>query len=317
MGNRLFRVGTRGSRLSLIQTELVLNRLRSLNQGVEFEVVRIKTLGDWEQARSLFYFDRKGVFEKEIDDAILRGAVDFGVHSLKDVPVEVREGLVLAAIPSRGSPYDALVSRGSATLWDLPRGAVVGTSSLRRAAELRAVRPDLRVKPIRGNVDTRLAKLDAGEYDALILAEEGLRRLGLEGRVSQRLLPPSFLPAAGQGALGVVSRDDDGELLALLRQIDDPPSRAEVTAERALISILGGGCRVPIGALARADGERLSLEASILSLDGRRCIHHRAEDVVTAPLRLAEQVARALLERGARDLVDEWRTADWSLAAGG
>jgi hydroxymethylbilane synthase len=316
LGSRVFRVGTRGSRLSLIQTQLVLNRLRGLNQGLEFEVVKIRTLGDWEQTRSLFYLDRKGVFEREIDEAIFRGAVDFGVHSLKDVPVEGREGLVLAAVPPRGSPYDALVARGSASLWDLPRGAVIGTSSLRRAAELRAVRPDLRVRPIRGNVDTRLAKLDAGEYDALVLAEEGLRRLGLEDRVSQRLLPPSFLPAAGQGALGVVAREDDSELLGLLKQIEDPPSRAEVTAERALISILGGGCRVPIGALARVEGERLSLEASILSIDGGRSIHHRAEDVVTDPLSLAQRVARALIKQGAKELMDEWRTSDWGLASG-
>ncbi|MEM2280669.1 MAG: hydroxymethylbilane synthase, partial [Candidatus Bathyarchaeia archaeon] len=270
-------VGTRGSKLSLIQTEAVLKSLRALRPDVEFRVRVIKTIGDLNR-KPLYSIGRKGIFEKEIDQALIRGEVDFAVHSLKDVPtIGSQDEIVLAAIPKRDSPLEALVSKDYATLDKLPKGAIVGTSSLRRMAQVKHLRPDIEVKPIRGNVDTRVRKVMQGEVDAIIIALAGLERLGLKNLAAEVFSPEIITPTAGQGALAVVTRRDRGDVIEILKAIDDSTTRAEVTAERSLISSIGGGCHFPIGSYAHAKGRKLSLYGCILSFDGKLKIEASAE----------------------------------------
>ncbi|MER3408140.1 MAG: hydroxymethylbilane synthase, partial [Nitrososphaera sp.] len=267
-----FRVGTRGSRLALAQTELALAALRRASPGARFEIVTISTRGDVDR-RPLFTMDEKGIFEKEVNEAVRNGQVDFAVHSLKDVPSDMSADLVVACIPRRARPNDVLVVNDkNRRLEELAAGSVVGTSSLRRAVQLMRARPDLKVKPIRGNVETRVKKVIAGEYDAIVLAEAGLSRIGMKDVIVQRFAVRDFVPAPGQGAIAIVCRRDDKKTMAMLRRIEDPRSRAEITAERALIEKVEGGCRFPLGAVAvtAAGGERLTLYASVFSADGSR-----------------------------------------------
>src|SRR5713226_9732288 len=214
----LLKVGTRGSRLSLIQTELVVDSIRQQNPGLRIDRMVISTAGDADQRTPLFSLDQKGIFEKEIDQAVLDGRVDFAVHSMKDIPFFDKDsGLLIASVPDRGSVVDVLVSKGDVLLRDLEKGSRIGTSSLLRVAQLRRVRPDLDPEPIRGNVETRIQKADKGEFDAVVLAEAGLARLGIAGRISERLATEDFMPAPGQGALAVVSRNDNLEVIDVLR----------------------------------------------------------------------------------------------------
>src|SRR4051812_46337267 len=302
------RLGTRGSQLARWQAEWVAGELR--RRGHAVELVEIATRGDVERAAPIEDIGTRGVFTKEIQRALLTGDVDLGVHSLKDLPTEPVDRLVLAAVPQRESPADVLVAgarseeggaRGS--LGELRIGARVGTGSLRRQAQLRNVRPDLQVGDVRGNVDTRLRKLDEGQFDALILAEAGLRRLGLADRVTQVLAFDVMLPAVGQGALGIECRAADMATLAIVRELEDDATRAAVTAERALLEQLRGGCMAPIGALGRVESGTVYLTAAVLSADGTQRL--AAEDSASAvdAEALGRRVADSLLAQGASDLI--------------
>ena len=295
------RLGTRGSALARWQAEWVAGELRRLGHTVE--LVEIATRGDLEQLVAVEEIGTRGVFTKEIQRTLLGGGVDIAVHSLKDLPTEPVEGLILGAVPARESFADVLVSRERATLESLPPGARVGTGSLRRQAQLRHVRSDLRVADVRGNVDTRLRKLKEGQFDAIVLAEAGLRRLGLADRISQTLPFEVMLPAVGQGALGIECRAEDAETRATLASLDDSATRAAVTAERALLQHLRGGCMAPIGALGRVAQSELRLSAVVLSADGRQRLVASEVGSPSEAESLGVQVADALLAQGAAELI--------------
>lgn len=265
----LLRLGSRGSALALWQTEHVADALKRAHPGLQIEITIIKTQGDKILDVPLARIGDRGLFVKEIEEALLEGRIDAAVHSLKDLPTGQPDGLLVAAVMDRADPRDCLVSPRFGSLAELPNGAVVGTSSLRRKAQLKASRPDLHFKDVRGNLQTRLAKLDAGEYDALVLASAGLERLGLgQGRIRERLAPEACLPAVGQGALAVECRAADAATCALLATLEDAVTRACVTAERALLRALEGGCQVPIAAHARPVGDLLVLDALVAAIEG-------------------------------------------------
>jgi hydroxymethylbilane synthase len=305
----ILKVGTRGSKLSLMQTEAFLRDFKAVQPNVEFQVKIIKTLGDKERGKPLFTIDSKGIFEKEIDQAIEKGVVDFAVHSLKDVPTldKTERETTIAAIPKRASPRDVLISKGKVPLNALAKGAVIGTGSLRRMAQVKFLRPDLEVKPIRGNVDTRIRKVRKGEFDGAIVAEAGLERMGLQGEIAERFSLDLYPSAAGQGALAIVTRKNEKEAIELLQAVDHPSTRAEVTAERSLVFHLEGGCRVPIGAVGRANGMVLSLQGCIFSLDGQKRLSAFAEGTFNEAQEVGREVAQNLLKQGAKDLEKEWR----------
>jgi len=300
---RVLRLGTRGSKLARWQAEWVAGELRRLGHAVE--LVEIATRGDMERVVAIEEIGTRGVFTKEIQRALLAGDVDVAVHSLKDLPTEPVEGLVLAAVPARESPSDVLVvgARNNKSFSELRHGARVGTGSLRRQAQLRHVRPDIQVGDVRGNVDTRLQKLDDGHFDALVLAEAGLRRLGLEGLISQVLPTEIMLPAVGQGALGIECRTDDAATLAFLALLDDSATRLAVTAERALLEELRGGCMAPIGALGHVMASQLHLSAVVLSADGARRLAANNNGLLADAESLGRRVAEMLLAQGAAELI--------------
>lgn len=300
-------VGTRGSRLSFIQTEIVVWKLREEIPGLEVEVKTIKTAGDRIIHKPLLSIKEKGIFEKEIDKAVLRGDVDFAVHSMKDVPIIQPPKTIIVAVPERESPYDVLVSREGLRLKDLPQKVVVGTGSPRRIAQLRRVRPDLKIKSIRGNVDTRVKKLKQGLYDAIILAEAGLQRLRMQDCITERLSLRDFTPAPGQGALAVVAREDNEEVIEILKRINHWPSMASVLAERAFIKEIGGGCKVPLGAFAQVENNVLSLYAAVLSPNGKAKIQTLKTGDPTRPKELGSKAAQEILEKGAASLIKLWR----------
>jgi hydroxymethylbilane synthase len=303
---RTLRLGTRGSKLARWQADWVAGELQRLGHTVE--LVEIATRGDVEQVAAVEEIGTRGVFTKEIQRALLAGEVDLAVHSLKDLPTEPVEGLILAAVPPRESSADVLVSRDGAALESLPRGARIGTGSLRRQAQLRHVRPDLHVADIRGNVDTRLRKLDDGQFDALVLAEAGLRRLGLEERISQVLPFTTMLPAVGQGALAIECRADDTETREILVSLNDPMTRAAVAAERALLEHLRGGCMAPIGGLGRLEGRKLRLSSVVLSADGVRRLTCNDVGSSSDAESLGVRVADVLLAQGAAELIASSRS---------
>ncbi len=313
------RVGTRGSRLAIAQTEIALSALRKANPGARFEVVTISTKGDTDK-RPLFTMDEKGIFEKEVNEAVKNGDVDFAVHSLKDIPSDLSEELVVACIPKRASPNDVLVNDKRQKLKELAPGSVVGTSSLRRAVWLMRYRPDLNVKPIRGNVETRVKKVISGEYGAVVLAEAGLTRIGMKDVIVERFSVRDFVPAPGQGAIAIVCRKGDKALTNMLKQIEDPRSRAEVLAERALVSKIEGGCRFPLGAVAVTsddddnDDGKMTLYASVFSADGERGIKVKKVGKAAEPEKLGNKVADMLVKQGAMKLAEGWRKAveEWN-----
>ena len=270
------RIGTRGSRLSLRQTQIFVEALRQRQPDLAVETVVIHSAGDRAPSVPLEHLDGIGFFAKELEAAVAAGRCDLAVHSAKDLPTALHPALCLGAVLPRADPRDVLVSRGDLPLARLPLGARVATSSPRRAAQLRARRPDLVIVPIRGNIDTRLAKLDRGEADALCLAGAGLVRMDWAGRVSEWLEPEIMLPAPAQGALVAEARRDDPDVRKLLRIVDDPPTREAVTAERAFVARLGSGCRAPAGALAAVARGRVTLEGLIASEDGRVVRRYRA-----------------------------------------
>ena len=298
------RIGTRASLLAVTQSTWVKTRIEQAHPQVRVELVQITTKGDRILDVPLAKVGGKGLFVKEIEDALLDGTADLAVHSMKDVPTELPEGLFIGIVPARETPLDAYISNRFATLEALPVGARVGTSSLRRKSQLAAVRPDLTILDLRGNVDTRLRKLDEGQYEAIILAGAGLNRLGLQGRITAELDPTLMLPAIGQGALGIELRRDDTQLLADLQFLHDPRTATAVAAERAFLLRLEGGCQVPIGAHAVVDGETVHLTGLIASVDGRQLLR----DTLTAPAAeapaLGTRLAERLLARGGKAILD-------------
>lgn len=294
-------LGTRGSALALWQSEWVAAALHRLAPTVDVEITRISSVADRLPETPITELGTKGVFTKTLEDALFDGRIDMAVHSLKDLASDLPPGLTLAAVPPREDPRDVLVSALASSLETLPPGSRVGSSAPRRVAQLAHLRPDLVYLPIRGNVDTRLRKLDDGEYDALILAAAGLHRLGYARRITAYIEPGLMLPAGGQGALGIEARGDDAGLLALLALLNDAPTVACVTAERRLQAVLEGGCRVPIGALAHVApvGDTLTLDAVVASEDGHVLIRDSLTGPLDAPGSLGERVAQALLEKGA------------------
>jgi hydroxymethylbilane synthase len=294
-------IATRRSRLALWQAEHVAARLRERHAGLTVELLPMSTRGDELLDRRLDQVGGKGLFVKELELAMSEGRADLAVHSMKDMPAELPPGFVLAAITAREDPRDALVSNRYATLAEMPPGAAVGTSSLRRSAQLAERHPQLTVRMLRGNVDTRLAKLDRGEYDAVVLAAAGLARLGLAGRIRARLSPEESLPAPGQGALGIEcleAREDVRTLLALLR---DPASELCVQAERSVSRALGGSCALPLGAYAERSGDGIRLRALVASADGRRVL--RAAAAGSDPEAVGENAAEKLRAQGAEELL--------------
>ncbi len=307
------RIATRASQLALWQANYTAEELRRNNPGRSVEVVQISTVGDRDRATSLSEFGGIGVFTREIQNALLDGRADVAVHSLKDLPTESHAELALAAIPSRASMFDALVLPAgvdaSAGIDALAEGARIGTGSPRRVAQLLHVRSDLQTSEVRGNVETRIRKLDEGEFDALVLAEAGLRRLGLESRISVSLRPPLMFPAVGQGALGIECRADDRDTQAALAPMDDEATRAAVTAERQLLACLRAGCHAPVGVATSINSGRLSLEAVVLSADGKQRLTAKGERDPAEANALGEKVAEALLEQGAAALIAGERPA--------
>ena len=303
------RIATRSSNLALWQANHVADLIRRAGAGRAVGLVHVSTLGDRDRTEPLHQFGGVGVFTREVQRAVLDGRADLAVHSLKDLPTEPVDGLALAAVPERAPVFDALVlPLGSGLglgLDGLPQGARVGTGSLRRQAQLLHVRADLQLKEIRGNVETRLRKLDDGEYDAIVLAVAGLARLGLGERVTAELTPPRLYPAVGQGALGIECRSGDAEVTALLRAISDPAAYAAVTAERAVLSEMRAGCHAPLGAITTVHGDRLRLNAVVLSRDGRERIQSSADGELTAPDELGRRVAHDLLRQGAGRFVTD------------
>jgi hydroxymethylbilane synthase len=292
-------IGSRGSQLALWQAHWIQTRLEELGEQSRIEI--IKTTGDKITDVALSQVGSKGLFTKEIEEALLAGAIDLAVHSLKDMPTDLPAGLTLAAIPEREDPRDALIGRA---LEDLPQGARVGTGSLRRSAQLRARRPDLRIEDIRGNVDTRLRKLDEGRYDAIVLALAGLRRLGLEDRVTEIFNPGIMCPAVGQGALAVETRDDDGNAFQIAQRLEHPETRAAITAERAVLASLGGGCQAPMGSYAYVNDATLYVIALIISPDGSRKIRHAKHGPVADAAELGHALAELLLAEGGKQILE-------------
>jgi hydroxymethylbilane synthase len=310
---KTIRVGTRGSRLAIAQTEIALAALRKTYPRVRFEVITISTKGDIDK-RPLFTMDEKGIFEKEVNEAVRQGAVDFAVHSLKDIPSDLSDDLWVACIPKRASPNDVLVNDNGQKLKELAPGSVVGTSSLRRAVQLTRTRPDLNVRPIRGNVETRVKKVISGEYDAVVLAEAGLTRIGMKDVIIERFSIRDFVPAPGQGAIAILCRYGDKAIGRMLRQIEDPRSRVEVLAERTLIGKIEGGCRFPLGAVAITNDDKITLYASVFSADGKQNIRVKKVGRASEAEKLGSKVADMLVKQGAMDLSEGWRRAveEWN-----
>ena len=281
----------------------VVNSLRAAHPGLDVQLVPMTTRGDQTIDRPLAEIGGKGLFLKELEVALLEGRADAAVHSLKDVPMELDGPFELAAVLERADPFDAFVSPKYEALDELPFGATVGTSSQRRQALLRAHRPDLRLVDLRGNVNTRLAKLDAGEYDAIVLAAAGLMRLGFDDRIRERLVAPRFIPAAAQGAITVECRAGDADARALLAVLDDAPTRLCVSAERAMTRALGGSCQIPIAAYATLKGDRMALEGLVGNAGDGYTVRGYASGPASEPEKLGQQVADMLIARGADNLL--------------
>ena len=308
-----YAVATRGSRLSIAQTRHVIDQLLAAAPDTTYDVITITTKGDTD-SRPLFTIDQKGIFEKEVDMAVEDGRADFAVHSLKDIPSELPDGLVLACVPKREHPDDVLITTKGHTLKTLPPNATIGTSSLRRAVQISRARPDVRIRPIRGNIETRISKLDSDQLDGIVLAYAGLSRLRIDVRYT--LLPvKEFVPSPGQGALAIVSRSDDTEMHRVLQKIEDPCSRAEADAERALSAAVGSGCRFPVGALARQTGDTMSIRADAFSVDGKEvvAVEETAYDK-ESPAEMGRRAGQNLLSKGAKRLALNWREglSEWN-----
>jgi len=305
MLDKIIRIATRQSPLALWQAQYVQKQLMACHPGLQVELVPMVTKGDIILDTPLAKVGGKGLFVKELELAMLDGRADIAVHSMKDVPVEFPEGLGLVTICERDDPRDAFVSNHYASLADLPEGSVVGTSSLRRQCQLREQRPDLVIRDLRGNVGTRLAKLDNGDYDAIILAVAGLNRLNLQDRVRTALTPEECLPAVGQGAVGIECRLDDSETRALLAPLSHRETTLRVLAERAMNTRLEGGCQVPIGSYAEIDGDQIWLRALVGAPDGSQMVRGERRGNTADAERMGVDLAEELLAKGAREILQE------------
>ncbi|ALR74901.1 hydroxymethylbilane synthase [[Enterobacter] lignolyticus] len=305
MLDKVLRIATRQSPLALWQAHYVKDRLTACHPGLQVELVPMVTRGDVILDTPLAKVGGKGLFVKELELALLEHRADIAVHSMKDVPVEFPQGLGLTTICEREDPRDAFVSNQYASLDALPAGSIVGTSSLRRQCQLAAQRPDLVIRSLRGNVGTRLSKLDNGDYDAIILAVAGLKRLGLESRIRQALPPEQSLPAVGQGAVGIECRLDDDATRALLAPLNHPETAVRIGAERAMNTRLEGGCQVPIGSYAELQGGELWLRALVGAPDGSRMVRGERRGTPEEAERLGVSLAEELLDNGAREILAE------------
>lgn len=299
----LLKIATRQSPLALWQAEHIKARLQALHPGLAVELVKFVTQGDKILDTPLAKIGGKGLFVKELENALLNGRADLAVHSMKDVPMDLPDNLTLAVICERENPFDAFVSNQYLTLDDLPQGARLGTSSLRRKSQIQAYRPDLTIIDLRGNVGTRLGKLDAGEYDAIILATAGLKRLQLESRIRQILPPELSLPAVGQGALGLECRSNDQAVLKLIAPLSDPATSICIKAERAFNRTLQGGCQVPIASFAVLENNQLTMQGRVGSPDGQQLLKAEISGAPEQAEQLGQQLAQRLLEQGAGELL--------------
>ncbi len=304
-----FNVGTRGSGLALWQTNEVIGKLTAVFPSCRFHPVVIRTTGDVRTDVPLAAVGSEGVFVKELEAALERGEVDLAVHSLKDLPTQLAKGMELPAILPRVDARDALVAHTAKSLSDLPDGAIIGTGSLRRRAQLAMINPRWEFRDVRGNLETRLGKLDSGKYDALILACAGLDRLGFSDRITQRLAYSTMLSAPGQASVAIETRQGDGDIVRIVSALDDAPSRAAVEAERALLREVEGGCQVPLGAHAEVVGDHLILEAIVASLDGTKHVRMRMEGPLAKPEALGITLGLEMLAKGGREILDEVRSA--------
>ncbi len=306
----LIRIGTRGSPLALAQANSIREELMKAHPGFRFDLEVIKTTGDRQLDDAFSAIGAKGVFTKELDDALIGGRIAMAVHSLKDLPSQLAEGISLIAVPAPEDPSDAWVSRDGKGFEELPAGSVVGTSSLRRQALVRHLRPDLTIEPLRGNVDTRLRKLSEGRYAAVVLAAAGLRRLGLADRITETLDPRRFLPAIGQGMLALVSRTGDLRIEAILRSLDAPETHRLADTQRRFMAGMEGGCRVPLGCHGWIDSGRFHLLGFVSSADGTKFIRRELEGKVSDAFLLADSLAEILLSAGGREILDRLRSEE-------
>ncbi|WP_290651263.1 hydroxymethylbilane synthase [Aquisalimonas sp.] len=303
MPGEILRIATRKSPLAVWQAEHVAGQLRAAHPGLRVELVRMSTRGDRITDAPLSRIGGKGLFLKELEQGLLDGRADIAVHSMKDVPAAMTPDLHLPVIPARGDPRDAFLSVRHASLWDIPEGGMIGTASLRRQCQIRAARPDVRVATLRGSVNTRLAKLDEGQFDAIILAASGLQRLQMDARITRLLPPEESLPAVGQGALGIQCRVGDTAAEALIAPLDDARSHTRVAAERAVNRELEGSCQVPIGAYAELHGDQLRLRALVGSPDGREVVRGETNGAAKDAEALGTRLGHELLERGGREIL--------------
>ena len=300
-----YTIGARGSQLSLAQTNWVISELTKTDPEINFDVKPIKTQGDTD-SRPLFTIDQKGIFEKEIDRAVAQHEVDFAVHSLKDVPSKLDDGLTLACIPKREMVNDVFISADNSSLETIAPNSVIGTSSLRRAVQISRKRPDVIVKPIRGNIETRIKKVSGENYDAIVLAQAGITRLAIDVSFTP-LSVDDFYPSPGQGALAIVARKDDTKTIQMLKKIEDDDSRLEIEAERALSDFVDSGCRFPVGAYAKSNGEDMNIKVNAFSVDGKQSLYVTKTGSKDDPYSLGKSVGEELLQKGVKDLALNWR----------
>ena len=300
-----FVVGARGSKLSQAQTNWVISELQKIDSSLSFEFKTITTKGDTD-TRPLFAMEQKGIFEKEIDRAVFEKEVDFAVYSLKDVPSQLDENLIIACIPKREAINDVLITRDGFDIDSIPSNSVIGSSSLRRAVQITRKRPDLNVKPVRGNIETRINKVLDGKFDGVVLAQAGITRLGTSVKLSKLSLD-DFPPSPGQGALAIVCREDDSKTLEILQQIEDPKSRKEIEAERALSDSVDSGCRFPVGAFAISDSNSLTLKVAVYSMDGKKSIILEKSDNIDNAIELGKSLGDELIDRGVSEIASNWR----------
>ncbi|MFB5648164.1 MAG: hydroxymethylbilane synthase [Candidatus Nitrosomaritimum aestuariumsis] len=300
-----YTIGARGSQLSLAQTKLVISELIKSDPQINFDVKPIKTQGDTD-SRPLFTIDQKGIFEKEIDRAVAQHEVDFAVHSLKDVPSKLDDDLTLACIPKREMVNDVFISADNSTLEAIKPNSVIGTSSLRRAVQISRKRPDVIVKPIRGNIETRIKKVSGENYDAIVLAQAGITRLGIDVSFTP-LSIDDFYPSPGQGALAIVARKDDTKTIQMLKKIEDNDSRLEIEAERALSDFVDSGCRFPVGAYAKSNGQDMIIKVNAFSVDGQKSLYVTKTGSKDDPHSLGKKAGEELQQKGVKDLALNWR----------
>ena len=300
-----FTVGARGSKLSIAQTDWVISELQKTDSSLSFDIKPITTKGDTD-TRPLFAMEQKGIFEKEIDRAVFEKEVDFAVHSLKDVPSQLDPNLIISCIPKREAVNDVLITRDGFDIEEIPSGSVIGSSSLRRAVQVIRKRPDVIVKPVRGNIETRIKKVEEGKFDGIVLAQAGITRLGTDIKIS-KLPTNDFVPSPGQGALAIVSRKDNSSTLQMLKKIEDYRSRMEIEAERALSDSVDSGCRFPVGAVATSDANSLTLKVAVYSMDGKKSIILEKTGSIEEPHALGRLLGDELRDRGVKEIASNWR----------